>query len=184
MRILALDLSKSSTGWAVWGPDDAHVASGHWVLGSEFTSRGRAFAKLHEKMTDLHSIGAIDAVFYEQPMNMAIAGKMNDFATPMLLMGLAAHAESWGEAMGCRIIRDVHMATWRRHFIGSIKRGTRKADLKSYVLQRCRELGFNPRRDDESDAIGILDYACDALGIFPYWRQANPLVQQFGGRAR
>jgi len=139
-------------------------------------------------MTDLHRLGEIDVIAYEQPLNMAFTDKPNNSETPFILNGLAAHIESWGEAMGCRLIRDVHQATWRRHYIGAMKRGTARAALKDYVKQRCRELGFAPKNDDEADALGILDWAvCEALrhtGILPYWRADNPLVQQFAGGRR
>lgn len=181
MRILALDLSKSSTGWAVWGPDDARAASGHWQLGSEFTCRGRVYANLHARMTDLHRVGVIDAVFLEEAVHPAKLQGHTNIESIKLAAGLGSHAESWAEAMGCRIVREVNQVTWRRRFIGSMRRGTKTPDLKEYAMQRARELGFAPRKHDEAEAIGILDYACDALGILPYWRAHNPLVQQFAG---
>uniref|UniRef100_UPI003B3B20F1 hypothetical protein n=1 Tax=Sphingomonas sp. TaxID=28214 RepID=UPI003B3B20F1 len=66
MRVLGLDLSKRSTGWACWAPGEDRGHSGTWQLGSEFTSRGRVFAKLHQYMSDLHRIGKIDAIFFEE----------------------------------------------------------------------------------------------------------------------
>lgn len=169
MRILALDLSKRSAGWACWGPDDGRLASGAWVLGSEFTSTGATFAKLHQNMSELHSVGPIDAVFYERPRHLDAFNQQSDANAHMLAVGLAAHAESWGEAMGCRVIRDVHMATWRRHFLGKMPRATKSADLKDYAMERCRQLGFKPAKHDEAEAIGILDYACDALQLSVPW---------------
>jgi len=184
VRICSLDLSKSSTGWACWGEGDAHVASGYWQLGSEYSSRGRVYAKLHENLTDLHRLGAIDALFFEEAIHPAKLQGHTNIESIKLACGLGAHAESWGEAMGCRIVREVNQFTCCRHFIGSMRRGTKTPDLKEYAVQRCRELGFAPRKHDEAEAIGILDFACDALGILPYWRAENPLVQQFTGRAR
>ena len=183
MRILALDQSESATGYAVWGEDDARAVTGWKVLGSEYTSPGRVFANIHELMTDLNQLGRIDAVFYETPRHLSGWNEHSNANSHLLLVGLAAHIESWTAAMSCRC-RSVNMATWRRHFIGAMKRGTKKADLKAFAMQRARELGFKPARHDEAEAIGILDFACDALGILPYWRAANPLVQQFAGAAR
>ena len=180
MRILALDLSKSSTGWAVWGKDDARLSSGTWQLGSEYTSNGLVFAKLHQRMSDINLLGAIDAVFVEDALDArALSGNTN-IQTLKLASGLGSHAESWAEAMGCRIFRAVNQTTWRRHFIGSMRRGTKSVDLKEYAMQRCRDLGFKPQKHDEAEAIGLLDYACDDLGFLPPWRANIPLVQQFG----
>jgi len=184
VRILALDLSKTATGFACWGPEDSCVASGHWVLGSEWTDDGTVFAKLHERMTDLHTVGRIDAVFIEDAIDARALHGHTNIDTLKLLSGLAAHAKSWSAAMGCRMLREVNMSTWRRHFIGKMKRGTRTVDLKEFAMRRCRELGFNPKRHDEAEALGLLDYACSDLGVTPFWRVEAPLVQQFAGRAR
>lgn len=173
MRALALDLSKRSAGWAVWGPHDSTLASGTWVLGSEFTSKGKVFGNLHGNMSEIHALGEIDAVYYEKPLNLGASGPATNQDTLDLLIGLAMHAESWAEAMGCRIIRDVHQATWRRHFLGKMPRATKSAELKDYAMVRCRQLGFKPLKHDQAEAIGILDYACDALGMEPPWQSAK-----------
>jgi len=170
MRILALDLSKRSAGWAVWGKGDQNLASGVWTLGSEFTSKGTTFGRLHGEMTAIHELGAIDAVFYEKPLNLGPgAGPATNQDTIDVLIGLAMHAESWADAMGCRIIREVHQATWRRHFLGKMPRATKSAELKDYAMARCRQLGFRSLKHDQAEAIGILDYACDSLSIVPPW---------------
>lgn len=180
MRVIGLDLSKSSTGWAVWGIGDARAASGHWQLGSELTSNGMVFARLHERLTDLNRLGAIDAVFYEDAIDARALSGHTNIQTLKLASGLGAHAESWGEAMGCRVIRGVNQVTWRKHFIGSMRRGTKSVDLKEFAMRRAREYGFKPQKHDEAEAIGILSYACDALGLTPPWRLQTPIVQQFG----
>ncbi len=180
MRILALDLSKRSTGWACYADGDSGPSYGHWVLGSEFTSDGRTYCKLHENMTDLHSLGPIDAVYFEEPLHPAKLQGHTNITSLRVLAGLAAHAQSWGEAMQCRHIHAVNMSSWRKDFIGSQKRGTKRHTLKSLSLERCRQLGFNPRNDDEADALGILDHACVCLDIMPNWRRAEVLRPPLG----
>jgi hypothetical protein len=187
VRILALDLSKRSAGWACWSPDDQRVASGAWVLGSEYTSKGVTFGKLHQELSGLHRLGAIDALFYERPLNLGPAAGNTNINTIEVLVGLAMHAESWGDAMGCRIIRAVNQSSWRKAFLGSIPRarlkdryGNRlpveKIDLKALAMERCQQLCFSPRSHDQAEAIGILDYACTTLDIMPYWR-ANEVLR-------
>lgn len=175
MRILALDLSKRSAGWAAWGPDDGVVASGTWVLGSEFTPKGRVFARLHEEMSAINALGAIDHIFYEKPLNLGPEAGNTSADTINILVGLAMHAESWGEAMGVRLIADVHMATWRRFFLGKMPRATRTDELKQYAMSRCRQLGFKPIKHDQAEALGILDFGCEQLGITPPWRAGEVL---------
>lgn len=180
MRILSLDLSKLSTGFAAWGEGDETAASGTWQLGSEWTSEGRVFGNLHARMTDLHMLAPIDAIFMEETLNPARLQGFTNIDTLRLLSGLNAHAKSWGDAMGVKVIREVNQATWRRHFIGKMPRATKTAQLKEYAMQRCRELGFRPLKHDQAEAIGILDYACDALKLTPPWRADFALAQPLG----
>ena len=180
MRILALDQSETSTGYAVWGPEDAKVHSGFKQLGSEYTSPGLVFAKLHELMSDLHAVGSIDAVFYETPRHLSGWNQQSNANAHLLLVGLAAHIESWCAAMAIRPPRSVNMATWRRHFLGPMGRNKKSPDLKDMAMQRARQLGFKPLRHDEAEAIGILDFACDALKLRPYWIEDEVLRAPLG----
>lgn len=180
MRILALDPSETSCGFAVWGPQDAVAASGVWVLGSSFTSAGTVFARLHERMSELNTLGSIDAVFFERPRHLDAWTQQSNANSHLLMVGLAAHIMSWGEAMGCRIIRDVNMATWRRHFLGKMPRATKSEELKDLAMERARQLGFKPMKHDQAEAIGILDYACEQLGTVPPWRAQEVLRPPLG----
>ena len=175
MRILALDLSKTSTGWASFQPGDKTLASGAWVLGSEFTPRGKVFGNLHGRMSDLETLGHIDAVFYEKPLDLGAKrgrdGKpigIGSSEAHFLLLGLAMHAESWAEAMGCRIIREVPMGTWRSHFLKGMDR-KRYVDLKAMAVAKALALGFKTRCHDQAEAIGILDYATEVLNLPAPW---------------
>lgn len=180
MRILGLDPSKRAMGWALWAPGD-QIASGIWELGSELTSRGTVFARLHENMMALHRLGPIEAVFYEDIVNIVPGSPVPTNKDSILLAaGIAAHIESFGEAMGFRIIRAVHQAKWRRHFLGKMPRGTRSTDLKAMAMERARQLGFKPVKHDQAEAIGILDYACDALGLSAPWRADEVLRPPLG----
>jgi hypothetical protein len=177
MRILALDMSETSTGYAVWGEGDARVISDARVLGSEYTSSGRVFCNLHQLMTEMHEIGPIDAVYYERPRHLDGWNPNSNANAHLLLVGLAAHAESWGRFMECKRVVSVSMVTWRRHFLGPLKRGTQSADLKALAMQRARQIGFKPKIHDEAEAIGILSYACEQLDITPPWNTGTlPLV--------
>jgi hypothetical protein len=181
MRILALDLSKASAGYAVWEQGSQTVLSGCWELGSAFTSKGQTFRKLYRNLTDLHQIGKISAVFYEKPLNLGPGSGNTNQNVIDLLIGLAMHVESWSDAVGVKIVRDVHQASWRKHFLGSMKRGTKSKDLKDYAMERCQQYGFAPQRHDQAEAIGILSYAAMSLGIKPYWEENEVLRPILGG---
>lgn len=183
MRICALDLSKSSTGFAVWAPGDTIAASGVWELGSSFTARGRVFCRLHENMMALETLGHVEAWFYEEPIHPAQLQGQTNADTIKLAAGLAMHVESAAEAFGARIIRAVNMSTWRRDFLGKMPRAMKTSDLKDMAMQRCRQLGFKPLKHDQAEAIGILDHACASLDLVPYWRTQEVLRPIFGRTA-
>lgn len=171
MRIIALDLSKSSTGWSMWKEGDEKPLYGSWELGIPMTPDGRTYARLHQKLSDMNSVGAITHLFFEDPLHPAKLQGHTNIDSIRVLGGLAAHAESWAEAMSCRVVRRVNMTTWRRHFIGSQKRGTKSKALKAYVMERCAQFGLEPKNDDEADSLGILTYAINNLGFVPPWEK-------------
>jgi hypothetical protein len=178
---LALDLSKRSTGFAAWQPGWAAPRFGHWVLGSEFTTTGQTFVKLHRNLSELMALtGQFETVTYEEPLLLGPAAGNTSAETQLLLIGLMAHTESFCAAKRIRRCQYVNQASWRKHFIGSMKRGTKRTDLKALVMERCREHQWHPRKDDEADALGILDYALHIQNIEVPWR----FNAMFGGALR
>lgn len=184
MGVLSLDLSKSRTGWAFWEEGMAAPAFGHWRLGDEYTPFGKVFATLHMQLSDLLRATGFSEVRYEQPADPSKFDRATAFDVPFLLIGLAAHVNSFCSAKGIRRCDWIHQATWRRHFIGPMKRGRKKWELKDFVEARCKELGMAPRNDDEADALGILDYDLSVAGITPPWRMQHVLGEQMVGGAR
>lgn len=180
MNILALDLSKRSTGWAVWIEGSDTPRFGHWQLGSEWTSDGQTYAKLHQNLIDLRSLARFDALYYEEPLNPAVLQGHTNIDTLRVLTGLASHAESFGYAVGLRIVKSVNISSWRGSFIGRQKRGTKRQTLKDLTIERCRQFGWSPQRDDEADALGLLDYAISINGITPPWRANMALLPSLG----
>jgi len=193
--MIALDLSKRSTGWAVWMGDDTPPRYGSWELGSEYTGRGQTYAKLHANLLDLRAVSRFEALFFEEPLNPNKLKGQTNIDTLRVLSGLAAHAESFGHAMELRMVQAINVDSWRPAFIGRVnsseaKRRARAAgksatdSLKSLTIERCRQLGFNPRNTDEADALGILDYCVASRGVTPPWRAEEVLRPMLGGGAR
>lgn len=85
-----------------------------------------------------------------------IAGSQTSQQTALTTFGLAMKIEEVCKLNGIRIF-DVHIGTWRSHFIGSGH--GKKPNYKRIVQRRCDALGWKYRDDNESDALGILDYA-------------------------
>lgn len=187
MKVLALDLSKRSTGWACWNGESERPIYGHWRLGSEFTTDGAVFAKLHSEMNALFRVQRYDVIYFEEPIHPAQLSGHTNAKTIRLAAGLAAHVESFAYAVCCRRVEAINVQTWRKDFIGrqSIPKGGKRGDarnlLKELTIERCRQLGFTPQRDDEADAIGILDYALGLNGIVPPWRKDEVLRPMLTG---
>lgn len=184
MAFLSLDTSKSRTGWAFWKEGLDRPAFGSFSLGDEFTPFGKVFAKVHMELADLYRVHAFTSVRYEQPADPSKFDRATAFEVPFLLIGIAAHVNSFCAAKIIRRCEWIHSATWRRHYIGPMKRGRKKWELKDFVEARCRELGMAPRNDDEADALGILDYDLAIAGITPPWRMQHVLGEQMVGGAR
>lgn len=182
-KTIALDLSKKSTGWACWQDGWDRPQYGSVQLGSEYTTDGRTCIKLHTVLAELRqTICKFEAIYFEKPLTQLQRGG-NSNASNDIQVKLVGHAESFGEAMsGVRIIQGIDLASWRRHFIGSMKRGTKTKDLKDYTIERCQQFGWRPRNSDEADALGILDYALDLQGVLAPWRNSNPMLPTLGGR--
>lgn len=177
MSYVALDLSVRSTGWAMWSKGQALPACGTWELAPHIDYVARAFCRLHKHLLDLNKLEAIEELVFEEAIPAHMLHGRTNAATVEAAAGLAAHAMSFGEAIGIRW-RSVPIAAWRRHFIGSMPRGTKSPDLKAMAMKRCRELGFDAIKHDAAEACGLLDYQLSVAGILPPWRADNVLQRQ------
>jgi hypothetical protein len=76
---------------------------------------------------------------------------------PFLLIGIAAHIDSFCAA---KLVKCewVHAATWRRHYIGSMPRGTKRPRAQGLRRAPVPRARHDARNDDEADACGILDH--------------------------
>ena len=178
MSYLALDLSKTNTGWAQWKEGWDRPIFGSFKLGSEFTSVGGMCGKLYRELAAIHAASPVRFGFIEKPLTASqLHGNTNADAL-FMLAAIAAHAHSFGYLKGWvgQGVTEINIATWRRHFIGKMQRGTKSKDLKQYVMERCRQLGLSPLNYDQSDAIGILDYCLHMKGITPPWA-ANEVLR-------
>ncbi len=93
-----------------------------------------------------------NALFYEAPL-------ARNAKTAELLMGLAANACSAARGTGVWRVEKVHPSTVKAFFLP--KGAPRTGSATKYaVIDRCRELGFDPKNDDEADAIAGWHYAC------------------------
>jgi crossover junction endodeoxyribonuclease RuvC len=144
--VLALDLGQK-TGWAVHNTDGA-IASGtvefkpsRWEGGGMVYLRFRAWLQEVDE-----TAGAIGAVYFEEVRSHRGVAAAHAYG------GFLAHLTAWAEAN--RIpYAGVPVATIKRHIAGK-----GNAD-KDAVIAAVGALGFDPKDDNEADALALLDWA-------------------------
>jgi hypothetical protein len=175
---LALDLSLSSTGFALWSSDVERPVIGHRKLADAVKWRAGGFVRLHKLLSELSfEADGIDHIAFEEPLTQAGLKGNTSIETVETQVGLAAHVMSYAAATKATHTA-VNISSWRRHFIGAIPRGTKTPDLKAMAMKRARELGMEIACNDESDAFGLLDYFLSVNDIMPPWRNAFCLERQ------
>lgn len=181
MGYLALDLSKTATGWAAWKPGWEKPVCGTWKLGSPYTTRGQMNGKLHRNMMDVHqTVCRLTHIFVEEPINVHKSSNTS-LGNIRISIGLAEHAESFAAAIGAKDrYFEYNVESWRPDFVGRdesvlIKRAAKRAQrsatdpLKAATVARCKILGLSPKNDNEGDALGVLTYGLLQCGITPSW---------------
>lgn len=151
MKILALDLA-TATGVA-FGHAEADPQTMTEILGEPGAAHPARFSNALNMMNILIRKVRPQYVVIEKPI---AAGPIGGEARAQLALGLR------GCVMGvCKMrnvpVREYPISTVRKHFIGRGDLGGQAA--KQAVLNRCRNLGWNVRNDNEGDACAVWDYA-------------------------
>lgn len=145
-RLLALDLG-STCGWAAL-PRSGFVTSGSAAFKPDrFSGAGMVFLRFERFLADLHrDASPFDAVVFEEVR--AHAGTL----AAQVYGGFVAHLTAWCERARVPYL-GVPVATIKRHATGKGNAG------KLEVIAAMRAKGFDPRDDNEADALALLDYA-------------------------
>lgn len=191
---LSLDLSKVSTGYALWRDSMDRPISGTWNLGDSRTPRGESSLKLNRQLTELRKAERFDFMFVEAPIAQRKRQGTSE-RNVRLALALHAHAESFAASkrMFNRFL-EYSEGSWRTGFLGKdenslIRRAAKQAGksardpLKAASMERCRQLGLIAPNDDEADALGLLTYGLLSNGITPPWIARETLRPQLAGAA-
>jgi Holliday junction resolvasome RuvABC endonuclease subunit len=193
LTYLALDPSKSNTGWAQWTPGRATPIYGSVCLGTSYTPRPQVLTKLRQTLIDLFSVEPFDFIFVEQAINL----NMNHNTSPdniRMAERLMGTIEGVSFELRVRKIYEYEPREWQPGFCGRdehrlIKRAAKQAQrsardpIKAAVQEMCRIYGLKPRDNDQADAIGILTHGLLAQGIQPPWLADEVLRAPFEARA-
>lgn len=148
-RILALDLSKRSTGWAIGSGDGFPLAQS---VSFTRSNRGGVFAQYMAWLRDRLLTNDPDLVVYEAPIMSARAKGSTD--TLMILMGMAAMTEAVCSMKVVPVI-SVAIPTWRVAFLGEGYPDNPKPE----AVKMCGLLRWKVTTDDEAEACGVWAWA-------------------------
>jgi hypothetical protein len=149
--ILALDLGQR-TGWAVRNADGA-IASGTLEFKpGRFEGGGMVFLRFRAWLQEVdETAGGIVVVYFEEVRFHRGVTAAHAYG------GFLAHLTAWGEMFKIPY-RGVPVGTIKRHVTGK-----GNAD-KEAVIAAVRALGFDPKDDNEADALALLDWALEHGG--------------------
>lgn len=147
--ILALDLSKHKTGWAIGCGNGFPISNS---LGFERDTRGQVFAQYFTWLRDRLLTNSPALVVYEAPILSARAKGSTD--TMMILLGMSAITEALC-SMKATPVLSVAVSTWRVAFLGQ----GFPEDPKGDAERMCHLLRWDISNSDEADACGVWAWA-------------------------
>lgn len=151
MNILAIDIG-TTTGWA-FSTRDGKVRSGSasFAVGKR-EAAGQRWLKFRAFLTETaRTAGEIHAVYFEDVKNHKGVLAAHVFG------GFVAHLEAWCE---------LNRIPCRPAGVGAVKKHwTGKGNApKETMIAAAVAKGFNPRDDNEADALAILSYSRELEG--------------------
>jgi len=172
MKILALDLSFTNTGWALGAPGQTPINDS-----LHFAKRGSRnadhFAGFHHWLTLHLAEHDPDIVAIEGPLAPSFMRGHTTTDTARALMGLIAVAELATHEFGD--VREHAVSTIRQFFLGTSKIKSR--DAKQMTFDRCVQLGWKPKDKDAADALALWAYQvslispAEGIKLLPlFWR--------------
>ncbi len=149
--LLALDLG-TTTGWALRLVGGAVMSGSVSFRGSRFDGGGMRFLRFRGWLDSVRAdAGGIDAIYFEEVRRHIGTDAAH------LYGGFLATLSAWCEE---------HGIAYDGVPVGSIKRhvaGKGNAD-KALVIEAVRARGFDPKDDNEADALAILLWAVETRG--------------------
>lgn len=155
-RVLALDLS-SHTGWAVDAPGGGDKPlSGVVDFDLHGDEYGPTFSAFRNFLNDAVCIHEPEVLAFEAPLMPHGGNFMTSEQTVRLLIGLAAHAEQIGHAMGLETV-ECNVQTVKRFFTGTGR--AQKADM----IARCNAIGWPVKNHNAADALAVYAFVKSSL---------------------
>lgn len=148
---LALDLA-TVTGWAVHSTGMDRPFLGSLRLPPNPQVIGPAAAALWQFLLDQHTMHEFTHIVFEAQH----VGAKVDINVVYKLIALGGVTEFFAHQAGVKCYK-VHIASWRKHFIGKGS-GLARAQAKQRCIAECERYGWSTIDDNAAEACGILDY--------------------------
>jgi Holliday junction resolvasome RuvABC endonuclease subunit len=146
--ILALDLG-TTTGWALQDADGLIVSGNKSFKPGRFDGGGMRYLRFVNWLDELnHLAGPINAIWFEEVRRHAGTDAAHAYG------GFLATLTSWGERYAIPYA-GVPVGTIKLHATG---KGNANKDA---MIKAVEARGFNPKDDNEADAIALLLWATD-----------------------
>lgn len=190
--VLALDIA-TKTGWALHKPGMERPFFGTLQLASTPGEVGEPMNGLYAFLLEQHRLhgGIAHFVFEAQHVGFNRRKKTDAAGNEVAISGmdpkvlkklyaLAGMVEWFAHCVKPAGVNrncwEVHIGTWRKHFLGRGNLNRERAKITA--MDECRRIGIFPPDDNAAEAMGILDYflSIKRLGGKPWprpWRDVG-----------
>ncbi len=163
--LLALDISPKRTGYAFALDERAPAPRASSWTGGDHGDIPRSCAEIAQSVAQLCGLIKPAVCVIEAPLQIAHGGFSSGHIV-LLLTSMFGAAAGSAHAAGCRVY-PANVQTWRKHFVGA----ARPQNPKRVTIDRCKLIGWEPKNDDEADAMGLWHYGMSVY--FKHWRQVG-----------
>lgn len=160
LKLLTFDVA-THTGWC-FGPSDGTPEFGSIRFNKPGDPPVIAWAAAIPWITERVRGWEPDMVILEAPLPPSHVGGKTNVNTARMLMGMSAIFETIPHMLGVPRIREVHVQTVRKFFIGNGRMPSKEAKLAT--IARCLELGHDVGSDNnKADAVAIWYYGVEVV---------------------
>jgi len=152
-NILALDLG-TKCGWAITSDDSIISGTEHLKIAgrNRFEGGGMRFVRFKKFLNELKNSNGVDEVYFEQ-----VVARQPSVAADHAYGGYLACLTAWCEHHDIPY-EGIPVGTIKKHITG---KGNAN---KALVVEKIKEMGFDPCDDNEADALALLDLVTKMLG--------------------
>jgi hypothetical protein len=158
LKLLGLDPSMASTGWAVGSDDDARPV---WGSFPKFVGEPRdQLAGFIRHLADLQDRYTFEVCYFEFDQVIDLPGLNKTNVSEGNRFMLRAAIDIVGLQQGFKTV-PVRADDWRKTFLGVARKpkwmeGRARDVLKGMAVDECTRIGWKVWNDDEADALGVM----------------------------